>query len=67
MTEDSRHYRCAALLIWEHGEDAAYEAGLRADLMLDEGYLEGYRFWQRVLSAVQELQRTAPKEKDPPH
>ena len=67
MTEDSRHYRCAALLIWEHGEDAAYEAGLRADLMLDDGYLEGYRFWQRVLSAVRELQHSAPKEKDPPH
>ena len=67
MTEDSLHYRCAALLIWEHGEDAAYEAGLRADLMLDDGYLEGYRFWQRVLSAVRELQRSAPKKKDPPH
>ena len=67
MSDDSQLYRCAAILIWEHGEDAAYEAGLHADIMLDEGNLAGYRFWQQVLGAVRVLQQSAPQGQCRPH
>ncbi len=45
-------------LIREHGEDAALEAAMRADAMLDKGDLEGQVVWKRIVRAVEEIQRT---------
>ena len=50
-------YRSAAVLVREHGEDAAQEAAQRADAMLERGDMEGAAVWRRVLRAVEELQR----------
>jgi hypothetical protein len=60
VTSDLDIYRSAQVLIREHGEDAALEAAMRADAMLDKGDLEGYVMWKRVLRAVEEMQRKHP-------
>ncbi len=58
MTSDLDIYRSANVLIREHGEDAALEAAMRADAMLEKGGLEGQAAWKRIVRAVEEIQRT---------
>ena len=48
-------WRSAALLIKQHGEDAAIVAAQRADALLAEGATEGFRTWQRIVAALNEL------------
>ncbi len=62
MTSDLDIYRSANVLIRQHGEDAALEAALCADAMLEKGSLDGQRTWKRVLAAVKEIQRQVPRE-----
>ena len=50
-------YRSAGVLIREHGEDAALEAAMRADAMLEKSNLEGLAAWKRIVRAVEEVQR----------
>ena len=50
-------WRSAALLIRQHGEDAAIVAAQRADALLAEGATEGFRTWQRIVSAINELEK----------
>lgn len=57
MTSDLDIYRSAAVLIRQHGEDAALEAASRAGAMLERGDVEGQAVWKRILAAVKELQR----------
>ena len=61
MVSDLDIYRSAAVLIREHGEDAALEAARLADAMLEKGDLDGQRVWKSVLEAVRELQRMEPQ------
>ncbi len=57
MTSDLDIYRSAQVLIREHGEDAALEAAMRADAMLEKGDLEGLGVWKRIVRAVGEIER----------
>ena len=43
-----------------YGERAAMEAGLKANGALEAGDMFNYELWQRVCTAVQELERTNP-------
>jgi hypothetical protein len=43
-----------------HGQDAPIHAAMRADAMLESGYLDGYAVWKRILRAVEELQSVEP-------
>jgi hypothetical protein len=52
--------RSAAVLIRQHGENAALEAASRADAMLERGDVEGQAVWKRILAAVRELQSREP-------
>ena len=61
MTPDLDIYRSANALVKRHGQDAPIHAAMRADAMLDKGDLDGYAVWRRVLRAVEELRRAAPK------
>ncbi len=54
MTSDLDIYRTANVLIREHGEDADLEAAQRADVLLEEGAIDGQRVWKRVLAAEAE-------------
>ena len=47
---------------WYYGTDAALEAGMRADALLAEGVVEGVATWRAIIRAIEELQRTAPRE-----
>ncbi|WP_422369076.1 hypothetical protein [Pelagibius sp.] len=55
-------YRSASVLIREYGDFATIETALRADAFLAQGSIAGQRIWLRILAAVEELQRTEPKE-----
>ena len=58
MISDLDIYRTASVLIHEHGEDAEVEAAQWADAMLENGDLEGQAMWERVMLAVDDIQRT---------
>ena len=40
---------------------------MRADSMIEEGDLDGYAVWKRILRAVEELQRAEPEYSDKVH
>ncbi len=67
MTSYIDTYRSANVLVKQHGEDAAIEAAMRADAMLEAGDLDGYAVWKRVLRAVEELQEVEPKSGEAVH
>ncbi len=73
MIGDLDIYRAANDLIERHGEDAALEAAMRANAMLEKGDLEGQVVWKRIVRAVEEvLQDAASARRDhpvkhPPH
>ncbi len=60
MIPDLDIYRSAAVTIKQHGEDAPIQAAMRADAMLEEGDLDAYAVWKRILRAVEELQGMEP-------
>ncbi len=60
-------YRSTNLLVKHHGADAPIEAAMRADVALEGGYLEGHEMWKRILRAIEELQRAAPRSSEAVH
>ncbi len=48
-------YRSANVLICQHGENAALEAAMRADAMLERGDSDGCAAWKRILRATETL------------
>ncbi len=60
MIQDLDIYRSAHVIVQMHDKDAAIEAAMRADAMLEKGDVAGYALWRRILEAVEELQRTQP-------
>ncbi len=67
MIPDLDIYRAAQVLVKQHGEDAPFEAAMRADAMLASGDLDGYAVWKRILRAVGELQGKEPKSGEAVH
>jgi hypothetical protein len=57
MTSDPDIYRAAKLLIDQRGPKAGDFAAGRADLLLEEGDMDGAMVWRRILEAIDELQR----------
>jgi hypothetical protein len=49
MTSDPDIFRAAKLLIDQYGEDATVQAAQRADLLLEDGDVEGSAVWRRIL------------------
>ncbi len=60
MTSNFDIYRSAKVLIDQHGEGAQVEAEKRAENLEANGAAVGAAVWKRILSAVQEMQRTEP-------
>ena len=56
MVPNADIWRAAALLIREHGNEAAATAARRAGEMRDQGDCDGRCIWQRIRRAVVELQ-----------
>ncbi len=55
MVSDLDIYRTANILVKQHGEDAPIHAAMRADELLEEGDLDGYAVFKRVVDAVEDL------------
>lgn len=52
-------WRTAQAMLKRYGKEAApIEAAARSDRFLADGDLTGQRVWQRILNAIDELQRT---------
>ena len=51
-------YRCAKLLLDQHGDDAELQAAMRADELEATGDEAGRRAWMSILAALDELLRT---------
>lgn len=51
-------YRCARLLLDQHGRDAELQAAMRADELDAAGDEAGRRAWMLILAALGELVRT---------
>lgn len=45
----------------QHGEDAWFQASLRADALLEAGDLDGHNMFKAILLRIEELQRMEPK------
>ena len=53
-------YRSAKLFIEQHGDEAAIQAAMKADAMLDRGDLDGAAVWRTIGAAINELLREEP-------
>ena len=60
--EDIDIWRTAYFMLREHGEDAFFEAALRADALFSKGDFMGAAVWTRIGSAIEDLKRRAPRE-----
>ena len=61
MPSDVDIYRAAKLLIFQHGDAAPIQAGMRADKMLDVGDMDGKRVWLRIKAATEQLLSETPQ------
>ncbi len=59
--DDIHIFRSAKLLIDKHGGEAAIIAIKRATEMLDSGDVDGYAAWKRIVDAIKDMQREAPR------
>ena len=50
-------WRSAQQLMKQYGADAAIIAAMRADALLEGGDTEGFRTWQRIAAAINELEK----------
>ncbi len=62
MCSDLKIFRAANQLVKRYGQDAGFEAAMRADAMIERGDPEGLAVWKRILKAVDELLAQAPPE-----
>ena len=51
-------YRTTYVLIREHGTSATLAAAQRAGAMLDHDDMDGGAIWTRIVTAVEEIERT---------
>ena len=58
-------YRCAKLLLDQHGRDAELHAAMRADELEAAGDGAGLRAWMLILAALDELVRTERRQDEP--
>jgi len=62
MIPDLDIWRCAQLMINNHGDEAAMEAATMADDFLSKGNIEAQRVWMRIARAIDELRTVKPGE-----
>jgi hypothetical protein len=52
---DDEIFREADLLLQRHGHDAVEVALLRANKLLGEGNMDGYRMWRRIILVMDDI------------
>jgi len=65
--DDIDIWRAAEQMLKLYGADAAIHAAMRADKLMDQGDVEGFDMWKRVVDAVNELDRVTPKDGEARH
>jgi hypothetical protein len=55
--EDIDIWRAAEQMRKLYGDDAAIHSAMRADKLMDQGDIEGFDMWKRVVAALNELDR----------
>jgi hypothetical protein len=65
--EDIDIWRAAEQMRGLYGPDAAILAAMRADKLMDQGDIEGFEMWNRVVAALSELERATPREGEARH
>lgn len=60
--DDIDIWRSAHLLVKQYPEDAGLVAARRADALLDQGDVDGFHVWKRIVDAIAELLRTKPTQ-----
>ncbi len=58
MVSELDRWRVAQQLIKAHGDEAEYQAGVRAADFVKTGELEGFRLWQDIALKIKKLQQT---------
>lgn len=62
MIPDIDIWRCAQLMVNNHGDEAALEAAAMADDFLAKGNIEAQRVWLRIVKAIDELKTVSDGE-----
>lgn len=62
MVDEIDIWRLAHSFIKDHGDDAEAEATRRATEWLAKGDMGGHAVYERVVNAIGELRRSAPRE-----
>jgi hypothetical protein len=62
MIPDIDIWRCAQLMINNHGDEAALEAAAMADEWLAKGNIKAQRVWMRIATAIDDLSKVAAGE-----
>lgn len=57
-------WRAAHLMIELCDLDAGWRARQRADHLYEEGDIDGFHVWVRIVKAIKELQKIEPADKD---
>ncbi len=52
---DADIFRSAGNMIKRHGQEAVFVADLRANELLGQGDMDGYRMWKRIILVIGEL------------
>ena len=60
LTDDIDIYRSAKLNIDQHGDQAALQAAMQSDALLEVGDMEGSATWRKVIKAIEVMQATEP-------
>ena len=53
-------WRTAAFVLREHGDGARSNAAQRADALYDQGDLDGFIVWRKVIRAIEQFERQKP-------
>ena len=65
--DDIDIYRAAKLLIDKHSDEAAIIAIKHATKMLDDGDVDGYAVWKRIVDAIKDTRRETPRPGEQRH
>ena len=60
MITDREIWQTAGLMIKRHGHEAAIQAAMRADEMLEAGDVVGAATWKAIMRAIDQLQDETP-------
>lgn len=60
-------WRAAHKMIEIYDLEAGWHAGLRADHLLEQGDVDGFQVWTRIVKAIKELQHSVPDNTDMRH